>query len=221
MNQFHLLIACDKKYYNDWGITYLQSIQNHVPWIKLHCHLVNSSDVIKLDNVDYTTEETTFVNDDQKLGYLQAVRFLAVASKFKNNERVLVTDCDALCVAAFSEPELSMLFEHHSVLRHVKVDRRWMAGFIAFKDNKFRQEFAKRLLEKDIKEWSDGWDQEVLKHMAEEFQFVEVDRTVWVSIGKHNGKSVFFMSKGSQKFKERYLERYRYFVERDLVKGKE
>ena len=216
MNDFHLLVACDKVYYENWAITFLKSLKHHVPWLELHCHLVNADDVQELPNVNYSYEVMDFVSNDQKLGYLQAVRFLAAANKFKNNEKVIVTDCDALCVRSFNKDELFSLFEYHSVLRHVKVDRRWMAGFIAFKDNFFRQEYAKRLLSKDINAWSDGWDQDVLKDIAEEFQFVEVDRNTWVSVGKHNGKSAFFMSKGSQKFKEKYLERYRYFVERDL-----
>jgi hypothetical protein len=165
--------------------------------------------------VDYTHEQVEYVSPEQKLGYLQAVRFLAVADKFKNNERVIVLDCDSLCVRPFTPEEFAALFEQQYVLRHTKIDRRWMAGFVTFKDNHFRQAYAARLREKPINEWLDGWDQDVMKEICEEFQFVELSKD-WITVGKHNGRSAFFTSKGSQKFKEKYLERYRYFVERDL-----
>lgn len=212
---YNLFVACDQLYYQDWCITFLKTLRHHVPWLKLHCHLVNADSVEKLPYVDYTHEHVEYVNDDQKLGYLQAVRFLAVANKFKNNERVIVLDCDSLCVRPFSPEEFAKLFEQQYVLRNTKIDRRWMAGFVTFKDNHFRQAYAEKLLEKPINEWLPGWDQDVMKEICETYHFVELSKD-WITVGKHNGRSAFFTSKGSQKFKEKYLERYRYFVERDL-----
>lgn len=212
---YNLLVACDQVYYQDWCITFLKTLHLHVPWLKLHCHLVNADTVQKLPYVDYTHEQVEYINDDQKLGYLQAVRFLAVADKFKNNERVIVLDCDSLCVRPFTPEEFATLFEQQYVLRHTKIDRRWMAGFVTFKDNHFRQAYAARLRAKPVAEWLPGWDQDVMKEICEEYNFVELSKD-WITVGKHNGRSAFFTSKGSQKFKEKYLARYRYFVERDL-----
>lgn len=211
----HLMIASDKEYYNKWGITFLKTLNHHVPWLTLHCHLVNACDAITLPYVNYTHEETTFVNDEQKLGYLQAVRFLAVANKFTNNESVIVLDCDCLCVKPFTKEKFSELFDHQYVLRYNKKDRRWMAGFVTFKDNAFRQAYANELMKKPFNEWPVGWDQEVMKLICEKYNFVELSDE-WMSLMKYNGKSYFFTGKGNKKFKENYLSKYNFFVNRDL-----
>ena len=177
----------------------------------------NADNVEKLPYVDYTYETVEYINNDQKLAYLQGVRFLAVAGKFRNNESVIVLDCDSLCVDSFTVDEFATLFEQQYVLRNTKIDQRWMAGFVTFKDNYFRQAYVRELLKKPISEWLPGWDQDVMKQISEEYNFVELSKD-WITVGKHNGRSKFFTSKGSQKFKEKYLERYRYFVERDLGK---
>lgn len=214
---YNLFVACDQLYYQDWCITFLKTVHYHVPWLKLHCHLVNADNVEKLPYVDYTYETVEYINNDQKLAYLQGVRFLAVAGKFRNNESVIVLDCDSLCVDSFTVDEFATLFEQQYVLRNTKIDQRWMAGFVTFKDNYFRQAYVRELLKKPISEWLPGWDQDVMKQISEEYNFVELSKD-WITVGKHNGRSKFFTSKGSQKFKEKYLERYRYFVERDLGK---
>ena len=213
--QYNLLIACDKAYYEKWGITFLKSLKFHVPWLSLHCHLVNVEDTTKLDYVDYTHEVTEFVNDDQKLGYLQAVRFLAVANKFKNNESVITLDCDSLCLKSFSQEEFKTLFQKQYVLQHIK-DFRWMAGFVTFSDNHFRQAYANELLKKPINEWPVGWDQTVMEQIAKQYKFIPLDRK-WISIGKHKNNSTFITFKGSQKYKEKYLEIYNDFVKRDSL----
>lgn len=213
MPRYNLLIACDKVYYEKWGIVFLKSLRYHVPWLSLHCHLVNVDETIKLDYVDYTHESTSFVNDDQKLGYLQAVRFLAVADKFKNDESVITLDCDSLCVKSFTEEEFSTLFEKQYVLRHLK-DARWMAGFVTFKDNHFRQAYANKLKSIPIDNFPIGWDQTVMEMIAEEYKFTALPRS-WISIGKHKNDSNFMTFKGSQKYREKYIEIYNRFVNRD------
>lgn len=216
MKQYHLLIACDQIYYDSWAVTFLKTLQHHVPWLSLHCHLVNYTDVSKLLNVDYTFEETTFINDEQKLGYLQTVRFLAVANKFKNNESVIVLDCDGLCVKSFTEEQFSCLFEKQYVLQY-KPDKRWMAGFVTFKDNNFRQAYATELLKRPVNEWSRGWDQDVMKNMCSEYNFVPLPDE-WLIVNKRPGyiDSFFFMGKGSHKIRQKFLELYKMFVKRDL-----
>ena len=212
---FNLLCASDKNYYEEWGINFLKTLHHHVPWLKLHYHLINCDQTIKLPYVDYTHETTLFLNDDQKLGYLQAARFLIAAKKFINNESLIVLDCDCLCVRPFSEKEFVKLFDHQYVLRYNRKDNRWMAGFITFKDNFFRQEYVSELNKKPVSEWLPGWDQEVLKNIAEKYNFVELSDN-WLSLMKYNGKSYFFTGKGGKKFKENYLSKYNFFIKRDL-----
>jgi hypothetical protein len=209
MNKFNLLIACDKHYYETWGINFLKSLRLRAPWLALHCHLVNVSETITLKNVDYSYETTSFVDDKQKLAYLQSVRFLAVANKFKNDESVITVDCDSLCVKSFSEEEFSTLFEKQYVLQYLKDDR-WLAGFVTFKDNYFRQKYAKELLKKPINDWPPGWDQDVLKEISEKHNFVKLEDK-WISVGKYRN-AIFYTTKGSQKFKERYIVLYNNFM---------
>lgn len=216
MSKFNLFIACDQLYYDKWAVTFLKTVRYHAPWLSLHCHLVNTINPKLLDFVDYTFETTTFINDEQKLGYLQAVRFLAVSNKFTNNESVIVLDCDGLCVKSFSEDQFKRLFEQQYVLKY-KVDGRWMAGFVTFKDNTFRQAYAAELLKKPITDWVRGWDQDVMKIMCEEYKFVALPDE-WLIVGKRPGyaDSFFFMGKGSHKIRVRFLELYREFVKNDL-----
>ena len=89
----HILVACDQNYYREWGFHLLKTIQtfNPHPWLNLHCHIVNPNEYHtdwRLENVEYTTEDYK----DVSIPYLQAVRFLVAAKKFKNNERVMILD---------------------------------------------------------------------------------------------------------------------------------
>ena len=86
MQPCNIVVGCDQIYYNDWAVPLLKSIQRHNPWINLHCHIVNPTVENSLDNVSITTETREFINDEVKISYLQCVRFLVVARKFKNNE---------------------------------------------------------------------------------------------------------------------------------------
>lgn len=204
MPRYNLLIACDEIYYTKWAISLLKSVHLHAPWLTLHCHLVNAPTVELLDFVNYTHEEITFVSEDQKLGYLQAVRFLAVADKFKNNELVVTLDCDSLCIAQFTKAEFAKLFEKQYVMHHPKAAR-WLAGFVTFNNNNtFRQHFSDRLRSIPLDQIISGWDQVILEELAKIYNFVKLP-TDWISIGKPKKNTKFITLKGSQRESEKYL----------------
>ena len=100
MPQYSILIACDQKYYNNWAENLLKSIHYHCPKLKLRCHVVNQDKLIQLSYVNYTFETKTFKNDESKIAYLQAVRFLC-ASKIPIEEQLITLD-DTICARSFS-----------------------------------------------------------------------------------------------------------------------
>ena len=208
MPRYNILLGCDQKYYNDWAVPLLKSIHRHNPWLNLHCHIVNPTVENSLDNVSITTEKREFVNSEAEISYLQSVRFLAVAEKFNNNENVFTLDADSICTRTIAQgAAIERLFSKQHVLKHHK-ENRWLAGFVVFNNNGFRQEFYKELTSVPFNNWKWGRDQTVLNTFVNEFDFEPVDR-LWMSIGKiKNVPSAFLTLKGDQKFTEKYLKGY-------------
>src|SRR5210317_1926416 len=97
MLRYNVLIGCDQNYFDQWAVPLLQSINHHNPWLNLHCHIVNPTKENTLDSVSITHEKKDFLNNESKISYLQSVRFLAVANKFRKNEHVITLDADSIC----------------------------------------------------------------------------------------------------------------------------
>ena len=207
----NILIGCDQRYYDDWGITLLSSIQKHSPNVSLHCHIVNPTRENKLSFVDITSEQIDFPTDEVKISYLQCVRFLVVADKFNNNESVITLDADSICTRPISEDEFSSIFKKQHVLKHHKEDR-WLAGLVTFCDNGFRQEYVKELNSINLKNWKWGRDQLILNHLSDKFNFTPVGSN-WMSIGKNKDNSIFLTLKGEQKETDKYLNWYKRYTE--------
>lgn len=211
MPLYNVLLGCDQKYYDDWAKPLLESIYKNNPYLNLHCHIVNPTRNNKLPYVDITSEKRRFTNSAEKISYLQSVRFLVAADKFSNNENVFTLDCDSICTGGFHKEDVKRLFEKQHVLKHHKINR-WLAGFVVFNQNGFRQEFSKELRSLPYDQWEWGRDQTVLNTFADEFHFEPVGR-FWMSIGKlhREQKSAFLTLKGEQKFSEKYLKHYNRF----------
>lgn len=207
MPHYNILIGVDQSYYNNWGINLLKSINHYNPWVSLHCHIVNPYEVQELSFVNYTYEKIFFENEDSRIGYLQAVRFLAVADKFSNNDFVITLDADSICTRSFTEEDFSVLFEHTTVLHHPKSPR-WLACLVSFNDGDFRHEYATELRSIPVEEWQFGRDQKVLDDLDKKYQYRPLDQK-WLSIGKNKINSVFLTLKGEQKETEKYLKNYK------------
>jgi hypothetical protein len=210
MQQFNILLGVDQTYYDNWAVNLLTSIQRHNPWFNLHCHIVNPTKENKLDNVSITTETISFANDESKISYLQSVRFLAVANKFKNNENVFTLDADTICTRRIGNVFTQRLFKKQHVLKHHKEDR-WLAGFVTFNNNGFRQELAKELNSVPLDSWRWGRDQTILNQLAKEYDYQPLDK-LWMAIGKNRHNSSFLTLKGEQKVTEKYLNVYKKYL---------
>ena len=210
MSRYNVLIGCDQTYYDTWAVPLLLSIQRHNPWIHLHCHVVNPKKENILDSVDITSEQLEFASNESKIAYLQSVRFLAVANKFRKNEKVITLDADSICTREIGRTAIERLFEKQHVLKHHK-ENRWLAGFVTFLDNGFRQEYAKELNSIPIDKWKWGRDQTVLNKLADEYQFEKLDQ-LWMAIGKNRNSSAFLTLKGEQKETDKYLNVYRKYL---------
>lgn len=210
MQAYNILIGCDQTYYDRWTMPLLSSIKRHNPWINLHCHIVNPTKTNYLENVDITSEQIDFVSDESKVSYLQSVRFLAVADKFCKNENVITLDADSICTRDISQAAIQQLFEKQYVLGHHK-DNRWLAGFVTFLNNGFRQEYARQLRSVLVDNWEQGRDQNILNALADEYKFEKLNK-LWMSIGKNKTDSAFLTLKGEQKETEKYLGVYRNYL---------
>ena len=212
--KYNILIGCDQTYYDQWAVPLLSSIQRHNPWISLHCHIVNPIKENSLECVDITSEQIEFASDESKISYLQSVRFLVVADKFHNDECVITLDADSICTRHIDQTSIQQLFEKQYVLKHHKEDR-WLAGFVTFLDNGFRQEYATQLRSVPLDTWRWGRDQTILNALADTYKFKKLD-TVWMSIGKNKKNSAFLTLKGDQKIKDKYLNIYKKYQKGEL-----
>ena len=207
MQPYNILIGCDQTYYDQWAVPLLSSIQRHNPWINLHCHIVNPTKDNSLESVDVTSEHIEFVSSESKVSYLQSVRFLAVADKFRKDERVITLDADSICTRQIDQTAIQHLFKKQYVLKHHK-ESRWLAGFVTFLDNGFRQEYAKQLQSIPVDKWRWGRDQTILNALADTYKFKKLN-TLWMAIGKNKNNSAFLTLKGEQKIKDKYLNVYK------------
>ena len=102
------------------------------------------------------------------------------------------------------------MFKKQYVLKHHK-ENRWLAGFVIFNDNGFRQEYASELRSLPINDWLWGRDQTILNSLAKKYKFTKLD-TSWMSIGKNKTHSAFLTLKGEQKETEKYLNVYKSYL---------
>jgi hypothetical protein len=203
----NILIGCDQKYYDQWATTLLRSIHYYAPWVNLHCHVVNPTKLKKLSFVNYTTEEKEFKDNVVKIGYLQAVRFLKAYELFPNDEPVLILDADSICTRSFNERLFDAIHQDNPVVLRKEKTNRWLAGFISLGTSTFRKDYYKLLTKKPIDQWAGFWDQQCLKKLSYEYDFIQCP-TQWMSIGKNGNQSIFLTLKGDQKTSEKFLPYY-------------
>jgi hypothetical protein len=212
MPHFNILIACDQKYYDDWGKTLLETTFLRNSWLagSLHCHIVNPDENDRLPYVNYSFETREFASEESRISYLQSARFLAVADKISNEDFFITLDADTICTRDFDECEFQEIFDNINVLKHRKAGH-WLAGFVTFNSVKFAKDYASELLSKPIEEWQIGRDQIILDQLSKRYDFKELSH-VWMSYGKSIRESAFFTLKGNQKTSDKYLYLYEKFL---------
>ena len=202
---YNILLACDTLYYTQWAINCIRSIQHYNPWIKITAVVVNPVNVEELPGVRYVYEDKKFTNDDEAVGYYQALRFIKVPELYKDNELVLTLDVDTICTRSFTPVEFDQVCRKIHILKHHK-ENRWLAGFVSYGLGNFRHRYKDALLQKDTKDWTFGWDQEVLNALQSEYNYEPIRIGGWVSFGK--GVGTFLTLKGTQKVSGKYLPNY-------------
>ena len=208
----HILVACDQNYYDKWACNLLKSIHDLNPhdWLQLHCHIVNPYKVNELDYVNYTTEQNDYVT----IPYLQGVRFVVAANKFKNNEHVMILDADSICTREFTKEEFINVTSDVTVLKHHKelAFHPWLCGFVTLGNGMFRQDYANNLLITKSKEWEYGHDQDILNLLYHRHQYKTAPQE-WICMGKQNPKSVFLTLKGDKHKKNpKYTEQLKRYI---------
>lgn len=204
---YNILLACDNNYYKKWAVNCIKTIQYFNPWIKIHVVVVNPDNSLeKIKNVEYHFDYRTFNNENSKVAYYQALRFIKVAEIFPKNDLVMTLDCDTVCTRSFSMQEFYSVCNQIHVQRHQKADK-WMAGLVTYgNDEIFRQDFKTRLLADPVDSWQYGRDQETLNIMSKDYNFKKLEVGNWMSFGK--GKGTFITLKGDQKVKDKYFKNY-------------
>ena len=203
--QNHILLSCDQAYYQDWAINCAKSIQHWVPWMQVSINLINTDTSIqKIPGVKYYHTSVDFSGFQSVAAYYQASRFLVASELFRDGDRVMILDCDTVCTKSFTQAEFAEVCDRISVLWHLKSSR-WLAGLVTLGPNlDFAKEYRRRLLEKDPSEWQYGHDQDILKQLADRYNFAKEPPGNWISIGK--GKGTFLTLKGDQKQSKKYLD---------------
>ena len=205
----NILIACDNEYYKKWGINFIKSLKKFAPWVNLNVVVVNPSSITELDNVRYFYDYVNFPNEECKIPYYQAVRFIKCYELFPNNELVMTLDCDTVCTREFKEKDFTRLCREIRVQRHPNLEKsRLLAGLVTFgNDNKFRIKIREELLSKPLEQWEYGRDQRVLNSLKSEFDYKDLFADEWLSFGKNQG-GVFLTLKGTQKDNDKCLKFY-------------
>ena len=201
-----LLVGTDNAYYEQWTVPLFRAVHYYAPWLELHAHIVNPDKHTKLDYVKYTTEHRTFSSDQERIGYLQSVRFL-VAQQYS---QIMIVDADSMCTQSFTEKQYDDIVRGQTVLHHPKAER-WLAGFIASDNQAFLQDYHNRLMKRPLLKFSHGWDQKVLKDLSNDYKFTRCPEQ-WMKVGKPSQSSIFMTLKGDQKISNKYLHYYNQFV---------
>lgn len=213
---YNFLIACDQDYYHTWGKNFLKSILYFNPWARLHCHIINPTDVDKVQKVNYTYEHKTFDNPDHKVSYYQCSRFLTAAEKFSKKENVITLDCDSVCVKPFTQTDLEELFTQQHVMRHHK-GIRWLAGFVIFRNDNFRYDYADLIKSDPEETWVYGRDQDKLLLLAEKYNFQNLPLE-WMFYERNSLQtSRFYTLKGTRKNNPSYIHLYQEVIRENKI----
>jgi hypothetical protein len=212
MPRYNILIGCDQEYYDEWGVNCLESIQKYAPWINLHCHVVNPSELYQIPGVSYTTEEKEFVSDNHKVSYLQCIRFIIAPRVFKSDELVMAIDSDFVCVNTFTEEDFEKIAQRITILQHPK-SAKWLAGAVTFGTGDFRKEFVKELYADDDDFWPVGRDQNIIAALSTKYKYETLPKE-WINTGKATDTAFFLTLKGGQKVQTNFVEAYGSYIKR-------
>lgn len=202
----NVLISCDSKYYKNWGISLIRSLRQCVPWINITVIIINAEEKNEVFGVNYYYDNIEISNNESRIAYYQAARFLKCCDIFPNNELVMTVDCDSICTREFTTDQFNNIAKNINFFKHPFKDR-LLAGIVTFgEDPKFRKRFKELLMSEPYEKWKYGRDQLVIGMLAAEFDYGLLGDD-WMSMGKEE-TGVFYTLKGNQKNTDIYIKRY-------------
>jgi hypothetical protein len=200
----NLLLGCDGLYYQMYGINFIHTLKRHAAFLKIHIVVVNpTSNINQIKDVNYIFEIKTFSTDEEKIGYLQCVRFLKCNELFPNSERVITMDVDTLCNKNITEEKILSISESIHVL---KFKEKWLAGLVSFGNlPHFRQALQQELSSVPQTSWRPGFDQLKLRELEKRFLYNPVNvGSEWVTFNSRKFESFFTTFKGERKFNDSF-----------------
>lgn len=214
--QTHLLICCDQVYHDTWVRDLVQSVRYYNAWLRPTVVVVNPDEHFEpIPDVRYHIDRPE-LTDDNRVAYLQAVRFVKAAELFDPTDAVMSIDADSICLRAIDRRDFIDLCRQPAMLWHVK-QANWLAGMFTFgMHSDFAQRLREHMLATPVSDWPWGYDQLRLRELAQSVQFREIpDTGKWITIGKIGSSNAAFLTlKGNQKIKEPFASNYQAIRER-------
>lgn len=209
--KYNLLLACDRSYYDQWVPTLIRSVQTWLPWLSITVVLADSDPVEEIPEVRYVYHTSPDLEEDQRIAYYQALRFLVCAELFDDDQLVMTLDVDTICTQSFYLAEWLPLAQTPHALWHDK-QQNWLAGMVTFgTGRKFRQAFREALLATPLDQWIYGHDQIVLRSLVGRFSIKPISNLgKWITLGK--GPGYFLTLKGRQKQRPNSVQIYQNHV---------
>lgn len=208
--KLNLLICCDQTYHDRWVHDLAQSVRYYNDWLAITVVVVNpDQQLVKIPGVQYHIDRRE-LNEENRIAYLQALRFIVVPEIFRDDQLVMSIDADSICMRRIDPDRFNELCSRPAMLWHGK-QQNWLAGMFTFsEDPTFRHQLRDHMLKTNIDAWVWGYDQISLRELAQTQEFVRIDDTgEWITIGKiGTSKAAFLTLKGAQKTKEPFRSNY-------------
>jgi len=228
-----VFFSCDEIYYEKYGKPLIKSILKQIPWIGVHCHVIQKDE--NFQKLNHTRLTHTYeVVDDQFINsipiasgkdfsskkydfeptplitYYACCRFMRAGEIFNENS-VLQIDCDSLLFHPFSQHSFRQLTEVPRAMRKPKSIESVIASAISFGTGKSGMDFRSKMSAKMFKAFSAGsyWfiDQAILEQIFNE-DMTKIIPQHWNTWSFKSKKEAYFRTgKGNKKdTNELYIE---------------
>ena len=192
-----IYFSCDEVYYKEYGLALIKSIVHQIPWIHVHCHVIQKQEVFpkyKHKNVTHTWEvigpefisnipvkslksrvSKSVLDVTPEIIYYACTRFMQIDKIFNYNCRLFQVDCDTILFNPFAQVDFDNLTNHVRGMRKPKTPEKIIASAISFGAGEGGIDFRKRIATEMFDAFSKGcyWfiDQEVLQDIFLDIEF--------------------------------------------------
>lgn len=197
-----LFFGCDSYYFNQYGISLINSLKEQAPWANIHSHIFNPTNDQLLwctSNKVSCSYEVIESSTRELTTYYACVRFIRIPEIFDKSTRVISIDCDGIAIRPISQEKFLQDTTVSKVLWREK-QQKSLASSVFFGADNFRIQYAdilKSYFENDTYSWY--LDQNVMDNMIKN-QLVET--TTDISWGWYKTKSQVLIWTGKGNTKE-------------------